>query len=95
MSKPTSDAIRAITARAAQDREYRRRLLKDPHAAIREATGEAVPPSLRIKFIDKDPSVDVLIVLPDEATDDAELTEEEMSSVAGGTDWGCQDVSTQ
>jgi hypothetical protein len=86
--------LETIGAHAAQDGEFRKQLLRDPHAAIRRLTGTQVPDKLRIKFVEKDPGIDMMIVLPDLVTEDCELTEEDIENVAGGTDWGCQDDST-
>jgi hypothetical protein len=84
------NALAAISSRAAQDQDFRQRLIRDPHAAIKEATGTTVPPTLRIKFIEKDPDIDVLIVLPDLIREVGELSEEDVSIVTGGTNWGCE-----
>lgn len=94
MNDFTNNALQAIAARAAQDATFRQLLLRDPRKAILQLTGTPVPDALRIKFIEKDPNLDVLIVLPDLVAEDGELTEEDVCDVAGGTDWGCQDVST-
>ncbi len=87
-------ALQKITARAAHDRIFRQQLLRDPRAAVQEAIGTPIPESLRLKFIEKGPDVDLLIVLPDLVAEDGELSEEDVASVAGGTDWGCQDGET-
>ena len=92
--KHDEDALRALVARAAQDGEFRSRLLRDPRQVIRQVTGTQVPEGLRIKFVEKDPDTDVMIVLPDLVADDCELTEEDVAQVAGGTGWGCADVTT-
>ncbi len=54
-----------VTLRAAVDREFRRRLLRDPRRAIRETFGVEVSPGLRLKFIEKGRHLDLLVVLPD------------------------------
>lgn len=53
----------AIT-RAAVDLEFRMRLLTDPRAALAEVLGYELPASMRIKFVEKDADVDVMVVLP-------------------------------
>lgn len=88
------NALAAISARAAQDKDFRRRLIEDPRAAIKEATGTQVPPALRVKFIEKGADVDVLIVLPDLVQEEGELSEDDVSVVTGGTDWGCEGGSS-
>jgi len=87
-------AIAAIATRAAQDADFRKRLLCDPRGAIEEMTGVPVPDTLRIQFIEKDPEIDVVIVLPDLIEEEGELSEQDITGVSGGTGWGCQDVST-
>lgn len=87
-------ALAAIAARASRDSAFRSKLLHNPHAAIFEATGVSVPPDVRIKFVEKERDVDVMIVLPDAVLENGELCEDDVAYVAGGTNWGCQDVST-
>lgn len=53
-----------VTSRAAVDVEYRQRLLTDPQAALAEQLGP-VSGGVKVRFIEKDASVDALIVLPD------------------------------
>jgi hypothetical protein len=81
------DALHRIIARAARDVDFRERLLRDPRAAIREVTGVPVPDDLRIRFIEKDRDVDVMIVLPGLASEEGELTEEDVADVTGGGEW--------
>jgi hypothetical protein len=88
------DSLVAVTARAATDPAFRKRLLQDPHGAIRELTGVPVPPTLRIKFMERDPKFDTVVVLPDLAPEDGELSESDVASVAGGTNWDCGNPST-
>lgn len=79
------EALKALITRATTDLEFRRKLLSDPHGAILEATG--APATIRIKFVEKDPAVDLQIVLPDYLPGDPELQPDELDAVAGGTNW--------
>jgi hypothetical protein len=81
-------ALQQILARSATDDAFRRGLLSDPQRAIRQTLGIAIPPSFRLKFIERDPGVDALIVLPDRQSADGELSEEDLESIAGGADDG-------
>jgi hypothetical protein len=54
-----------LVARSATDITLRQRLLTDPYAAIREELGVELPPTIRVRFIERPPDVDALIVLPD------------------------------
>ena len=91
MSQPKTrhdqDMAQAVATRAAVDRAFRSRLLADPRNAVAEVLGHQLPDSFRIKFIEKDPGVDALIVLPDLAPTSGELSQEELEAVAGGLCW--------
>lgn len=89
-----STVLAKLGKRAAEDAAFRKKLLVDPHAALREIGETSVPPGLRVKFVEKAADVDIMIVLPDAIREDGELSEEDITAVAGGTNWGCQDVST-
>lgn len=57
--------LEAIYQRAAVEADFRAKLLVGPRAAIAEAFGAVLPEDLRIRFIERHPDVDLLIVLPD------------------------------
>lgn len=83
---PQSQLLDAILARAASDPVFRKRLLHEPSDAIRDTFGVHIPISYRIRFIEKGPDVDALIVLPDPRDDG--LSDDELDDVAGGTPLG-------
>jgi hypothetical protein len=63
------EALRQVCERASLDASYRKKLIQNPHLGIKEVTGVWASTMLRIKCveqdpIDRDPEVDVLIVLP-------------------------------
>src|SRR5262245_8283211 len=64
-SPAVRQALEAVIARARTDAEFRQWLLTDPRAAIQDEFGVAIPNHVRIKFIERYPGVDALIVLPD------------------------------
>jgi hypothetical protein len=79
----------AVIARATEDREFRARLLTDPRGAIQAAFGVTIPAEFRVRFIERDPDTDALIVLPAFRGRPPEgpsggLTDEELESVSGG-----------
>jgi hypothetical protein len=76
--------LNEVTARAAVDAEYRKRLLANPHQAIAEVCGVTPPKDLKIRFIEKPAGVDVAAVLPDLIPNADQLTPEELEAVAGG-----------
>ena len=74
-----------VTLRAALDPGFRRRLLDDPRAAVREALGIELPPRMRLAFVEKDPGVDLMVVLPDPVEDVGALSDEQLDAVLGGS----------
>jgi hypothetical protein len=79
--------LNAIMDRAARDLPFRRQLMTTPAPAIRDAFGVQIPADFRIKFVERGPDVDSLVVLPDyRSGGEEELSEEELEAVAGGTD---------
>lgn len=76
----------AILERAAIDRDFRHQLLVDWRNAVRQSFGVSVPPTFSMRFVERDPGVDALIVLPDFKSPDGELSDRELESVAGGVD---------
>lgn len=85
MSVPIDSMMDAILRRATLDREFRAKLLASPSEAIHEAFGAVVPESVRVRFIERDPSTDITLVLPD-LENDGELSDEELDAAAGGAD---------
>ena len=79
-------ALQAILDRAAIDRAFRDRLLNDPRDAIFEAFGVMIPATFRIRFVEREPGVDALVVLPDLVSPSGELSDDQLETVAGGVD---------
>ena len=99
--KSYHQALDAVLARAASDKAFRAELLDHPREAIHHEFGIEIPPTFRMKFVERDPSVDALIVLPDLETSD-ELSDDSLESVTGGADrdpdnydylWSDEDVA--
>lgn len=78
--------LEAVTGRAKTDEVFRRRLLETPREAIHDAFGVRLPEGFRVRFVEKDPDVDLMVVLPGLREEEDELTEDELEAVAGGTD---------
>ena len=74
----------AILERAASDRAFRQALIDQPHRAIRDAFGVTIPSTFTIRFVEKEPGVDALIVLPEFGTPDGELSDDDLETVSGG-----------
>lgn len=95
MSEQTSDhddgdvMLTNLLRRSATDREFRSRLIAEPERAVEEFLGvpaESFQQTLRMKFVEKDPEFDALVVLPDFEETEGELSDAELEAVAGG-DW--------
>jgi hypothetical protein len=79
--------LNKVLQRSATDKEFRARLIGEPERAIEEITG--VPASslarpVHVKFVEKEPGLDALIVLPDFVAPDGALSDSELEAVAGG-----------
>ena len=77
--------LEAVSHRASMDGHFRAQLLADPASAIHAAFGVTLPEGFRIRFIEKDPGLDVMVVLPDLRAADEELSDDDLEQVAGGT----------
>lgn len=80
----TQEILDAVLARAKTDREFRRALLSDPRAAVADAFSVRIPDDVRIKFIERDPDLDALVVLPDLEDPSVALSDDELEQVSGG-----------
>lgn len=81
--------LNRILQRSVTDKEFRTRLVSQPESAIEEVIGVPVaslPKPVRVKFVEKDPGLDALVVLPDYADPEGVLSDSELEAVAGG-DW--------
>ena len=81
-----SRLLKEVMDRSAVDAEFRAILLKNPHAAVKSATGVALPADLKLRFIETPKDVDSLIVLPAVIETNDELTPQELEAVAGGVE---------
>ena len=76
-------ALDQVLARAASDTAFRAELLEHPRQAIRREFGIEIPSTFRMKFIERGPDVDALIVLPDVRAG-GELGDDALEFVSGG-----------
>ncbi|MEO8561611.1 MAG: hypothetical protein ABI601_06025 [bacterium] len=77
-------SLDAILERAAADPAFRQELLGDWRGAIQRSFNIIIPTSFTMRFIERAPGVDALIVLPDLQAADGELSAHELENVAGG-----------
>jgi hypothetical protein len=88
MNQNTQRAMDAVLARAATDRSFRERLLTDPRRALKEAFGLVLPDPFTIRFIEREPGLDALVVLPDlrDPVGDGALQAGDLEAVQGGAE---------
>jgi len=72
-----------LIARAERDSDFRKRLIDDPKAAVREELGVDLPGEMTIRVVQEQPS-EAVLVLPIPVESGA-LREEELAGAAGGT----------
>ena len=82
-----AELIDAIIELARRDSSFRQELLQEPRSAIHSRFGIEIPSDYRIRFVERDPDVDALVVLPpadrlESETD--ELSDEDLEIVVGG-----------
>ena len=80
-SQEWTKKVGQITAKAWSDADFKRRLLSDPAAVLKDY-GLAVPPDVKIKVVE-DTDTLMHLALPPKPTG-KELSEEDLAAVAGG-----------
>ena len=71
-----------LLERSSTDLDFRSKLLTDSRAALSEFIGKPLPESFNVAFVEN--KADYTIVLPESIDTAAELSEQELESVAGG-----------
>ncbi len=77
-----------ILSKAAQDSDFRARLIANPRAAISDETGTTIPERFDV-MVHEDSATTAHLVLPPSP----ELTEAELEMVAGGGTWGNPNIA--
>ena len=72
-----------LIARAMKDDNYRQELISNPRAAVEQQLGYALSEQVQIHVIEHDPET-VYLLLPKKEEASAELSDEQLDSVAGG-----------
>lgn len=82
-SEEINNCIAQCKEKALRDKEFRKLLLADPGAAVKNLTGKDIPADFRVKVIESDPEYDVTFVLPPLAS--AGISDKELDNVTGGS----------
>ncbi|HTT57775.1 MAG TPA: NHLP leader peptide family RiPP precursor [Opitutaceae bacterium] len=77
-------AIQKVFKKASTDAAFRKLCLSNAAAAVKQATGEDVPPKFKLRFVEN-AGASLTIVLPDPPRAGGELKDEELEAVAGGS----------
>src|SRR5690349_17658037 len=78
---PTRKELEAqIVARAWSDETYRERLRSEPHAAVAEVTGVAIPETIDIEVLEETPEKGYLVIPVNRVA----ISEELLDAVSGG-----------
>jgi hypothetical protein len=83
-SRARERLLNAILSRAAVDPAFRTGLLTDPKQTISAAFNLVIPEQFTVRFIEKPPGLDALVVLPDPRPDGEQFDEDELAAVNGG-----------
>ena len=93
MSEASGDAGRAqmerrLIERSIEDEAFRQRLIDDPKGAVEEELGTSLPEGVRVVAVEETADTIYLVLPrhPDSGQWGAELSDQELESVAGG--WG-------
>ncbi len=75
-------AYAKIIAKAWVDKEFKKRLLDDPATVLKE-NGIELPQGLTVRFVEGEEN-EILVQLPWQPRESAELSDEDLEKVAGG-----------
>ena len=56
---PSRSSLARVVTRAAVDSTFRRLLLSDPRSAVFDELGVDLPTTVRVRFVERDPDVDL------------------------------------
>ena len=90
MSEATgrADMERRLIEKSLEDESFRRRLIEDPKAAVEQELGTQLPEEVRVVAVEETADT-IYLVLPSTPTaggEGAELSDQQLESVAGGWD---------
>lgn len=81
----TEKVLAEILGKSQRDTAFRQLCLQDPGAAVKQISGEELPPGFKLRFVDND-RADLTVVLPDPVSGAGgqELSDGDLASVSGG-----------
>ncbi len=80
--KEIEACIESCKRKAAVDADFRRKLLAEPAAAVKEISGKEIPTGFKIKILENDPAYDATFVLPPLVS--GNISDSELDDVTAG-----------
>ena len=79
---------RRLIEKSLEDEAFRRRLIEDPKGAVEQELGKRLPEEVRVVTVEESANTIYLVLpsIPMAGTEGAELSDQELESVAGGWD---------
>lgn len=74
----------AVIRKAWTDEDFKAKLKSDPAAALKEEFGIELEAGIKINVVEETSEKEITLVIPEDPTKEKELSEEELSTVAGG-----------
>jgi hypothetical protein len=79
------DMETALIEKCWKDPEFKKAVINDPRTLLEQRTGRKLPPNLKIYIHEEDANT-LHLTIPPSPTNVTELSEDELESVAGGTE---------
>lgn len=79
------DACNALAKKSREDAAFRKLAVADPAKAIREVSNMELPESFKLQIVD--PFASLVVTLPPAKMQEGELSDAELTQVAGGSLW--------
>ncbi|MBD0343693.1 MAG: NHLP leader peptide family natural product precursor [Coleofasciculus sp. Co-bin14] len=87
LEQETKDPILTLIAQASQDETLKQELLNSPKTVIQRETGITIPEDTQVQILEQTDTKDYMVLSALTATEDEELSDEELEAVAGGGVW--------
>lgn len=86
-SNPRDQLEQQVIERAGRDSQFRRELLSDPRGTVEREYGVSIPQDIQITVVEEASGSFYLVLPPEPAVVDEQLSDSELEAVAGGWDF--------
>lgn len=90
-----TDPQQQVIERASTDPDFRKRLIEDPSAALREQMGVPLPPTVTIRVIEEQPGEVVLVLPAQDTASGTPLSDADLEAAAGGANFSWYQVANE